>query len=182
MRALDLEPRNQQANLTLAHIQFFLGRMEESVVQAERAIALNPNDPELLAALGLVIHPAGSWARGLALANKAINLFHDPPWWTYYVPLWDLYRTGKYSDALAISRKSEIAGFFYSAVHRAAIHAQMGSLKEARQAVAEIYEWNPQFDPWSSLPWMGQGELLEAFHDGLRKAGLDIPLDPPKTN
>jgi tetratricopeptide (TPR) repeat protein len=72
----------------------------------ERAIALNPNDPDILAHFGLRLVYMGEWERGLALVTKAIALnpefpeFYRDPLIFYY------YQTGT-TNGLWWSRKDE---------------------------------------------------------------------------
>jgi Flp pilus assembly protein TadD len=179
-RAIELDQRNQEVHLGLAHIYFFRKALKAASVQAERAIALNPDSPDLLASLSHTIALNGDWARGVALAEKAIMLTPDPPRWMHWAPLWNHYRKREYDDALARTHKASMPGFYYTNVNFAMIYGQMGRTEDAKVEIDKLLALVPAF-PKSArglLPWMGSGEFLEDVIDGLRKAGLDIPDDP----
>jgi len=58
-RAIELDQRNQEGHLVLARAYFFRRQYEAARVQAERAIALNPNSPDLLGSLSHTIALSG---------------------------------------------------------------------------------------------------------------------------
>jgi tetratricopeptide (TPR) repeat protein len=58
-RAVDLDPSSQVAHHTLAEIYFYRHELDGFFVEAERTVALNPNDALTLAGLGDKLHYAG---------------------------------------------------------------------------------------------------------------------------
>jgi adenylate cyclase len=176
-RSIELDQRNQEAHMVLAHVYFFRREFEPAQVQAKRAIALNPNSPDLLAALSYTLALSGDWDRGVALAEKAIMLTPDPPGWFHWAPLWNHYRKGEYDDALARAHQASMPGYYYTHVNLAMIYGQMGRMKEAKTELDKLLALVPDFpkNARALLPWMGSGDSLDKVIDGLRKAGLDIP-------
>ena len=179
-RSIELDQRNQEAHLVLAYVYFFRGEFELSRVQAERAIALNPNSPDALGSLSVPIALSGDWDRGVALAEKAIMLTRDPPKWMYWTPLWNHYRKGEYDDALARAHQASMPGIYYTHVNLAMIYGQMGRMEEAKAELDKLLALVPDFpkNARALLLWMGSGVFLDQVIDGLRKAGLNIPDKP----
>ena len=80
-RAVEIEPRNPTAQLMLANALFDRRNLAGFRAAGERAITLNPNDPDLLAHYGMRLTFIGEWERGLALVTKAIALNPEHPQW-----------------------------------------------------------------------------------------------------
>jgi TolB-like protein len=78
-RAVEIEPRNPTAQLMLANALFDRHDVVGFRAAGERAIALNPNDPDILAHFGMRLVYMGEWERGLALVSKAIALNPEFP-------------------------------------------------------------------------------------------------------
>jgi hypothetical protein len=63
----------------------------------------------------------------------------------------------------------------------AAAYGQLGRAEDAQPTVKHILELDPDFEAtaranrWKFFRY--QEDLLDAFMDGLRKAGLNIPVD-----
>ena len=83
-RAVEIEPRNPTAQLMLANALFDRRNLAGFRAAGERAITLNPNDPDLLAHYGMRLTFIGDWERGLALVTKAIALNPEHPQWYRY--------------------------------------------------------------------------------------------------
>ena len=66
-----LEPENQIARTALAHAYFFCNEQELFLVEAETALALNPNAAGLTGFLGWLLALYGEWERGLTILGKA---------------------------------------------------------------------------------------------------------------
>jgi adenylate cyclase len=183
-RSIELDKRNQQGQLVLAHVYLFRQELDAARVQAERAISLNPNSPDLLASLSHTIAVSGDWARGVALAEKAIMLTPDPPGWMHWAPVWNHYRRGEYEAALTRAYLASIPGYYQTHVNFAMIYGQLGRTEEAKAEIDELLKLMPDFprNARSLLPWMGSGKFLDSVIDGLRKAGLDIPDEEVAAN
>jgi adenylate cyclase len=80
-RAAEIEPRNPTAQLMLANALFDRHNLAGFRAAGERAITLDPNDPDLLAHYGTRLTFIGEWERGVALVTKAIALNSEHPQW-----------------------------------------------------------------------------------------------------
>ena len=70
-RAVEIEPRNPTAQLMLANALFDRRNLAGFRAAGERAIALNPNDPDLLAHYGMRLTFIGEWERGACACDES---------------------------------------------------------------------------------------------------------------
>ena len=80
-------------SFTLAATHFFRHELDRSFAAADRAIALNPNNAQVLWVAGANLIFAGEGERGIALVRRAAALDPHQPAWRYYfgvpnLPLW----------------------------------------------------------------------------------------------
>ena len=155
-------------------------RWDEALIEAERAIALDSNDPNGYVAMSALLVNLGRAAEGLEYIKKAMRL--DPQ--TDY-----LWRLG-YAQ-FHLERYDEAAATMFRATKRnpdndwnylllAAAYGHLGREQEARQAVATFN--NMRFDTTGKKPrftldnlkyWSIKNEAgLKRLRDGMRKAGV----------
>ena len=116
-RAVTLDPDHARALQALMSTLFFRQEVQESLRVGERALALNPNDTELLAEFGTRLAESGEWARGGALVEQALT--RNPGHSGYYRGILALcaYMQGDYDRALAEIRSANLDKFhIYHAV------------------------------------------------------------------
>jgi adenylate cyclase len=180
-RALELDPTSQMARQQLAYAHFYRGEKALFLTEAERAIALNPNNAVSLAGLGSMLRLAGQPERGVALVRKAIALNPNHPGWYHFALFGYHYDRREYAAALAEALKVNIPGFWANHMALAQAYAQLGRLDEARAAGAKLLELNPEF------PHKARQEFAKFFFTeehvehalaGLRKAGIEFPAAP----
>ena len=71
-RATRLDPENVRSLQSLMMALFFAQQPAEALEVGERAVALNPNDTELLGEFGTRLGQAGAWHRGAELLEQAL--------------------------------------------------------------------------------------------------------------
>jgi tetratricopeptide (TPR) repeat protein len=150
-------------------------RNEEAISLFETAYRLNPNDFGVNRALGYALTFAGSAERAVELVEKARRL---SPYQTEEptVLMWAYFFAHRYQDALTTINKITRRHTETYWIYKAAIHAQLDQMKEARAAIAEVLKHD------ADITVRGQHERrlalglapINAAHlsDALRKAGL----------
>jgi adenylate cyclase len=181
-RAVELDPANARGHAMLAFVHYYRRQRDAFLTEAQRALALNPNDASVLAEMSLRFGQGlGMWEEALAMSDKAIALSPHPPPWYHGARVNYYYQKGEYEKALAANDEFATSGLYWSYLHYAAIYAQLGGnreAREAREAITKVLELEPDYpkraradiEYWN---WGGPGHV-EHWLDGLRKAGLAI--------
>ena len=180
-RAVELEPRNPTAQMILANVLFDRHDLGGFRAAGERAIDLNPNDPDLLAHYGMRLTYIGQWDRGVALVTKAIALNPAHPQWYLNPIIYYHYQTRDYEQGLMDSQSQEDFGQIWWLLYRAMILGQLGRSEEAQPVIKAALTRTPDlgvrfFD--MARTWNIPAPQIEHMADGLRKAGLAIAPAP----
>jgi TolB-like protein len=182
-RAVEAAPSNNLAHYALASTLFFQKDFLAFRSAAERAIELNRMDASVAAYIGNLIAYAGDWERGCAVVQSAMQLNPRHPGWYYFASFNDAYRRRDYRGALGFALKINLPGNFYTHAVIAAAYGQLGMREEARKALQELLAIRPDFAKTAREEherWFPDLVFVEHTLNGLRKAGLEIPDDPPK--
>jgi tetratricopeptide (TPR) repeat protein len=177
-RAIELDPEAVSGLQALAAIDYYSGRIEESETLMRRALDLNPNDPETLAQFGWRLSARGKFDEGIPLVEKAIARTVRPPGWYYHSIAVQRYLQGDYAGAIDAAQRSAVNGSAVGWSIVAAAQASLGNLPEAREAVKQMGEADPdmQRDPAAVFRTHQVVELtVEALVTGLMKAGWSRP-------
>jgi tetratricopeptide (TPR) repeat protein len=166
---------SQLSHTALAEVHFFQHELDAFLPEAERAIALNPSNADVLGTLGQRFYFAGN-EQGIAFVRKAMKLdpFHPP--WFYFTIADRHFDKGEYEEALAEAQKINIPGFFWVPVFLAAIYAELGRESEARSALEDLFRLYPGFatrnliEEWRK--WNRPDDTVRRWVAALRKAGL----------
>jgi TolB-like protein/Tfp pilus assembly protein PilF len=178
-RAVAAAPSNHLAYHMLAQALFFRRELQAFRNAADRAVALNPMDGCTTAFMGILMAYAGDWDHGCALAEKAMQLNPHHPGWYRFSAVFNAYRKQDYRGALDVALKINMPSYYYTHAVLAAAYGQLGERGAAGRALRELLALKPDFASVARDElgrWLGEGELLDAYVDGLRKAGLDLPL------
>jgi tetratricopeptide (TPR) repeat protein len=129
------------------------------MAEAERAIALSPNDADLWRVLAEVLAFTGRPAEAIGAIEKAIRLNPHSPAIYLYILGRDYRLTGRYEEALATLKKAftRDPDFLFTHVDLAGIYSELGREDEARTEAAEVLRINPNF----SLEVMRQNTPLK---------------------
>ena len=179
-RAVEIDPSSGTTHWHLARTHFWRNEVQEGVTEAERALALNPNNAFVLAAAGAYMAPTGgnNLKRAVQLTSKALRIDPNPPGW-YYVPqILFHYDRREYEAALAASLKMNMPKFFHTYVWRTAIYGELGRSADASASRANLLQLYPTYaknarhelEKFNVNP-----ALADHVIEGLRKAGLEIP-------
>ena len=182
-RAVNLDPANARAYVMLAQAQFFLHDMDAFDSTARHAVALNPNNVDVLAFYGLFwtyshLDDPVKRAEGADAMKKAIALSPIYPTWYHFPIAWHHYHTGDYVAALAEAKRIEMPDYFWTHATLTVIYGAMDRREDARASVARLLELYPEFPKTARQEWHKWNTpnfiIDKLFHD-LRRAGLDVP-------
>ncbi len=156
------------------------------------AVALNPNDADILAKMGYVLPLLGEHVEATELVKKAIRLNpYHPDWYETFLGIAN-FAARRYEDSIAAFEESKNA-YPDDGAWMAAAYAQMRNSNEARRTIETFLQlagpepwWKnvPQSaevverDPTGLLTYMNymypfkEPADLNHLLDGLRKAGL----------
>lgn len=176
-RAVELAPDDASVRRSFAlaigtKCQIDLYRQE-----AQKALALNPNDPVTVGWLGIYMAYMGDWDDGSALAEKAIRLAGPNASWAWWFgPAKRHWWRGEYQQALEDFRHAYIEGFWLSHLDQAYTLPFLGRLDDAKAQVAKLLKLRPDFtireaDAWYRM-YCFQPEYIERMNGALRQAGL----------
>ncbi|TYC75361.1 adenylate cyclase [Stappia sp. BW2] len=180
-RAVSTDPENVRALQALATTLFFTGNPNEAYGFAEQAVALNPNDSDMLGQIGQLFGLSGQMERGRDLIERASIL--NPGKDSFYQGILAIicYMQEDYScaaNAIERSDATQVPTYYGIA---AITYAQMGRIDDAEAALANFKRIAPAFIPnvWQELS-IRNIRRKDQLHivDGLRKAGADIPPSP----
>ena len=170
-QAVALDPMDSNCQLALGETTFHVRQYDRSGTHIARAIALNPNDADVLVISSKLEAACGNSELELRQMNMALerNPSH-PPWYDWVLGT-TLYLLGRYDDALAAF---DLYGRPNPAIlkWRTVTLVRMGRLDEARSGVQALLALKP------TLTLGGAREIFdylpdpEIYVDALRQAGL----------
>jgi TolB-like protein len=175
-KAIELDATNVLANAALARYQYYDGDPEFART-AERAVALDPNNPELLGLMGILFTAYGDSARGLELVARAIELSPQPRGVLNLAHVFADLEDGKPCAALAYAEGMEANKWFIAHMVTAAAAGLCGDETVAAEARGRLLAVTPSFETEAvgliDL-WRFNPALRAAILDGLQAAGLDV--------
>jgi adenylate cyclase len=183
--ALSLDRRVQASLWASADVYFYRHDLAAFAGAAESAIASNPNNSTILAAMGDRFIWAGELERGIALTMKATALNPNHPGWYFYGRFLYHFQKGEDQAALGMALKANMPEHFATHMLQAVGHARLGQIGDARTAADRLLEIYPTYpaDARKHLrAWNMGEEHIQRLIESLRKAGLDIPDEPALTN
>jgi TolB-like protein/Tfp pilus assembly protein PilF len=176
-RALEIDPDCADAMGMLALTHLNAGEHEKAIEMSEKAIALAPNNAELLGGVAsAVMRKSGQPERGAELVKKAMRLspFYRPG---LLRALANNYMgMGRLEEAVACYRESlkRESGYLAPYVNMASALGQLGRQDEARAAARDVLEQEPGFSIaayTAGLSYRNPADV-ERIAEGLRKTGL----------
>ena len=174
-KGVALAPDDQFVRDALSLVYFHRGDKEFFLQQVAETLALNPNSPYIVGVAGWHMMLYGEWDRGLALLKKGMTLNPYHPTWFHLAPFMDYYRRGEYENAFAEALKFNYPKLFWDPLIRAASLYQLGRQNEAKTAVRQLLELEPEFATRGRRlisRYLKADDLVDTIIEGLRKAGL----------
>ena len=177
-RAVALDPNSVRALQALAAITFYSGDYAAAERIQRQALALNPNDPEMLVQLGWRLAVRGEFEEGLGYIRRAIDRSVNPPGWYYHLIAIHDFMQGDYAAALAAAEQAGRNGSEIGLSLMAMSQAALGDSEAARQSLATLEAVAPEFFADPEAVYRSHhptDEIVEALLAGLRQAGWQEP-------
>jgi TolB-like protein len=173
LKATQLDPQSAYARCWLAIVHFFQKDIGKFEAEAQRALDLNPNDPEILAEVGHYLSFRGEYERGSELSNraKALNPLH--PGWFHFSSALLHFHQRQHEDVLLDVQRISMPGFYWTHLLNAAALGHLGR-DEANLSLAKMKASKPgvsaamEIQKWNVVP-----QDCAHIMEGLRKAGHD---------
>ncbi|WP_244543182.1 adenylate cyclase [Bosea sp. CRIB-10] len=143
--AVRLEPQNVRALQALMTVLFVLKDPAAALRVGDQALAINPNDTELLGEFGSRIAQAGEWKRGAALLEEAMA--RNPGHADYYVGIlaFAAYMQNDDKRAVELIRGADLRRFPIYHLVAALIFARAGLHDEAENSRVRFLNLRPTF-------------------------------------
>jgi len=173
-KAVALDNNEAQAHWALGSALLRSGKQPKvALAEYERALALSPNNADLLATYGWDLPLLGRAEEAVELIRKAMRLNPKYPDWYGQSLIFALYSAKHYEEAIAVSKTINVR-HIKTMLDIAGSYAHAGQLEEANKFAASVLEKNPDFTLswWRERVLFEQPADLEHYFDGLRKAGL----------
>jgi TolB-like protein len=180
--ALELDGDNVLANAALTRVQYYSGD-PAFLRTAQRTLALDPDNPEMLGLFGILLTAYGDPTHGLELVAHARRLAPNPR------PVFNLAYvfTNLMDDepcaAVPLAQQLDAPRWFVTHMVTAAAAALCGDATVAAEARLKLLALSPNIErdlPGLVEVWRFDPRLRDAMLRGLRAAGfeLDAPVTP----
>lgn len=171
-RAVQLDQLDARGFAELGFANLYKKRHDEALADYARAMALNPNDADIIAEYADALVYAGQPARSVELLEKAMRLNpYYPDWYLWYLA--DAYFTmARHEDVIATVQR--MLNPDEGRRMLAASYAHLGMMEQARAQACQVMRLHPGFTigRWRDRPPYRDQAILDHFIDGMRKAGL----------
>ena len=169
--AVELDDGDGRCHWILGVIHVYRGDLNSAERHYQRALALNPNDANVIAGLGRHLAFLGRPEEGVDRVREAMRLNPYHPEWYWNQLGMVLYAARKYADAAEAFGRVTQPGYWVLC-RLAGCYAQMNRMNEAAAAAAEARRLRPDVSLAKlKFPQWGPTET-EHILDGMRKAGL----------
>jgi len=181
-RAVELAPENAAAHFALFSAYAATCQTQRMRVEADRVLAINPNDANALGLIGNLLAFAGDWDYGRQLAEKALALAGPaaPSWW-WWVIAKDYYRKGEYTKALEVFQRSYAEQNWLDHLHLVYTLPHVGKIDEARAQVPGLLKLRPDISVREAdrlyTMWCFDADFRDRMVKALRLAGLREEAD-----
>ena len=175
-KALAMDDSLDLPHSLLASIYAIKRQYDKAILEAERAVALNPNGLWAYLFLGGIIGVSGRWDESVSYIQMSIRLDPIPSAGKYYMLGRGYFMLGQYDEAVVALKKALQTNpdFIMAHIFLAACYSSMGRDAEAASAAKEVLRINPRFSVEShakTLPYKDKADIDREVA-ALRKAGL----------
>jgi tetratricopeptide (TPR) repeat protein len=146
-------------------------------VEADRVLAINPNDAGALALIGNDLAFAGDWDYGRQLAEKGIALAGPsaPHWW-WWATAKGYYHKGEYAKALEFFRRAHVEDNWLDHLHLIFTLPYLDKIDDARAQIPILQKLKPEMtvheaDRYYKM-WCFDADFRQRMTTALTRAGL----------
>ncbi|MDE1154716.1 MAG: hypothetical protein PW735_03180 [Acidobacteriaceae bacterium] len=170
-RAAALDPTSDRAQVAIMMAQFYAGRTDAALAAGNQALALNRDNPDVLAKLSGVLYSSGFRDAAVSLAEEAERDVDAVPRDARIVLALDAYARGDYSNASLVSEQINCGDIVVRAI-RAASLGEMSSpqasagLEYLKAALPDYRTSLRQKMQWRRYP----SGVIASLEQGLEKA------------
>jgi TolB-like protein len=156
-RAVELRPGSARAHQALSNVQFARGDYPLAIEAGERAVLLNPYDPNVLADYGAILVALGEQNRGARMIQEAASAIVVRPGRHDFFLFLTAYLAGDRAGAARYAALMTSDGYPLGLLARALVAGQRGEADMARQLLDRVAAIRPA---WRSDH---RGELKKHF-------------------
>ena len=171
--ALSLDENNFECHWIMCEVRMMVARLEEAELHHQKAFALNPNDPRVVAQRSELLTWLGRPVEGVDWARQAMRLDPYNAAGRTHLLGRALYMARNYKDAIEAFKQVGVLRYGHHA-EIAACYSQLGSDEKTELHAGEVLRLKPDFstaDHVRDLPFK-KSQDREHYQDGLCKAGL----------
>ena len=176
LRSVKLEDSNARCHAVAGWVSLLRKKFDEAQAYHERALALNPNDANVLVHMGTFLGYAGKPREAHLFFNRAMKLNPFPPvWYPLHIAVVD-YIDRRYEAAATVLGAAAESTWTWERLYLAASLGKLGRVAEARLALAHCARFKPHIpviEFAKAEPYKNPADT-EHLIDGLRKAGLEV--------
>jgi tetratricopeptide (TPR) repeat protein len=181
-KAVSADPLSDRARLAMARSQFAGGSVDAAIASANRAMELNPNNPDVAGTLAMLLFAGGYWQAANDMAADAGRIPELAPPDALLVKALSAYHRGGWSNAVRIVAQDQPADATAAMVEAAAL-GQLGAA-DAKQKLAELRTLVPDFETSFRARMESQRhrpEVTAPIKDGLGRTGANFKPKPTAT-
>jgi tetratricopeptide (TPR) repeat protein len=175
-KAIAIEESRAEVQGLLGLAYLMKREYEKAIAEGERAVALDPNNPEALGQFAWILRFAGRPEEAVALHKKAVRLNPWPRSWQFLGLGMAYYMMRQYKEAISAFRKAldQWPENEFAYMGLAAAYTYLGREQDARAASGKVLELDPNFslDRYATMLPFKNPDDRDQLINALRKAGL----------
>ena len=172
-RAVMLDPMDGWCQFVRGYVALYHHRYDEAEEHYNRAVELNPNDAQLLSEMGALKKYLGETEEAIDWIRQAMRLSPLRNAWMWHDMGLALITAKRFEEAIEAFSKVD-PPLPFDDIYVAICHAQLGRIEEAKMLARKVLMARPGITVrgWATREPYYEASDLEAFLDGLRKAGF----------
>jgi len=176
-RAIALRPESAGSQQVMMEVQSALGHADLALEAGRKAVALNPNDSDVLADFGCRLIYRGQYSEGSTYAERAARWNPQRPPWHEFCLFLAANNQGRYIEAETIAQRLDGEEGPEAYVPVAIAAWRRGDQPRAARAIRELVAYDPSYaaDPQRALGLIGLfADVAKPIVGELMQAGLTL--------